>query len=142
MRSNPNRMRINLTTPPEPYIPWRTREEAWAECVQRIEAMSWGPMRKEAQLVAARIEFERNDPPWCWEEYLPEEVQRPEREPVARVRAVYERLRPELGGLTIKAQYDRVLDELGIKGDLDGCRYETFRKKIAVPAKRQKSKFG
>src|SRR5215472_15093354 len=101
MRGNPNRVRIDPTTPPEQHISWRTREEAWAEFARRIEAMPWGPMRKEAHLATARIEFERNDPPWCWEEYLPEEAQRPEREPVARVRAAYERLRPELSGLTI-----------------------------------------
>ena len=132
MRVNPNKMRVNPTTPPGPYIPWRTREEAWEEFAGRIEAMPWGPMRKKAQLVAARIEFERNDPPWCWEEYLPEEAQSPEREPLAQMREAYERLLPEFGRLTIKAQHYRVLRDLGIKGAAAGYGYETFRTKVVA----------
>jgi hypothetical protein len=54
------------------------------------------------------------------------------------MREAYERLLPELGGLTIKAQHGLVLRDLGIKSNAKGYGYHTFRTKVAVRAKEKK----
>jgi len=56
--------------PPPRFKPWRTRQEAWAGVVKRIEALPIGPMRKAALIDEALGGLRDNAPPWCWEEFL------------------------------------------------------------------------
>jgi hypothetical protein len=49
-------------------MPQRTKAQAWADYERLAADRGWHPLVIER----ARIAFENDDPPWCWEEYLEE----------------------------------------------------------------------
>jgi hypothetical protein len=126
-------MRCAPDTPPPP-VTWEDREAAWRAHVQWVEAQAKEPGKGFllVMLERQRLDFEAGRFPWGSDD--PDEAVEAqpgtEREPLAKMRQAYEKLRPEISALTIKAQYARVLCELGVKETAYGYGYETFRTKI------------
>ena len=91
---------------------WRTAEEAWAEFVRKAEGAGGSPW----WIAQCRIAFETNQPPWCWEEYLPESM-RPTANDKAVAAAIAEII-AENGGQSMGEQPLRPL----LEGKLPGRR--------------------
>jgi hypothetical protein len=91
-------MLINPTTVAEieeARKPPRTRAQAWEDWLQWAQERGERPIAIER----ARIACENNEPPWCWEEYLPCEELPPAS--VAAVKGAIEGLIADAGGKPI-----------------------------------------
>jgi hypothetical protein len=121
-------MAISMAGTPMPP----TRKENWDRHEQAVreEAKKPGKAFLLMMLERQRVDYEAGRFPWAWDD--PPDEENSEREPLARMRQAYDKLRSEIGQLTVKEQHARILRELGIIIPPRGYGYETFRCKVIV----------